>query len=336
MLGLSTGLVWDSGIKSLEEPPQDNLVGHWDFTDVTQLIGSLSGDFTGSILSSTDPIGRCKNKVTSSDRLGNWVRAIDNNKRPLWFTGGANGNAYAKFDNSGGAGYTQALLCRSTDSTNWGAVGTNQLSTTRLTAENISIFIVGEPLDDDTDGVIENVFSYFGYYDNPSGWDDSASVEFTFERDDDDDHHASWVLGDGVVSPNTINATNAANHWSSGGVSIINVQTSMDVSGSYIYTNNLPDVAQTIFYPASTGGFAQHAWADLDPVDYDDSKTASIGIGVKVDEDGEYANTATFEGKIYEILVYSASTLFTPPLSESDRAALTYYLGYKYNATINA
>jgi hypothetical protein len=110
----------------------------------------------------------------------------------------------------------------------------------------------------------------------------------------------------------------------------------MDVSGSYIYTNNLPDVAQTIFYPASTGGFAQHAWADLDPVDYDDSKTASIGIGVKVDEDGEYANTATFEGKIYEILVYSASTLFTPPLSESDRAALTYYLGYKYNATINA
>lgn len=332
------GSAWDSGVRSLTEPPQNNLVGHWDFTDVTQLVGSLSGTFSGSLLSGTDPIGRCKNKAPNVDgegthKLGQWVRAIDNNHRPLYFTGGANGNSYAKFDNSS---HDQGLVCRSTDATNWGAVGTNKLSSTRLRAEKISIFIVGEPLDDDTDGAIENVFSYFGYYDNPSGWDDSASVKFAFEREDDEDVIARFILGDGVVSPNTVSSTNVANHWNSGGVSIINLQTSTGIGGSHIYTNNLPDIGQSIFHPASTGGFAQNAWADLDPVDYDDSKTASIGIGVQVDEDGEHANSASFEGKIYEILVYSASADFITPLSESDRTALTHYLGYKYNVTINA
>ena len=336
MLGLSTGLVWDSGIKSLEEPPQTNLVGHWDFTDVTQLSGDLTGDF-GTYISGTDPIGRCKNKAPlvgglGDHRLGQWVRAISSSTRPTWVTGGANGNAYANFDNSSN---TQALVCRSTDAANWGAVGTNQLSTTRLRADNISIFIVGEPLDDDTDGTVENAFSYFGYYDNPSGWNDSAWVHFTFERDDDDDMHAKWSLGSGaVVNPNTVDATNVNNHWNSGGVSVINVQTSTDVGGSYVYTNNLPDAGQSVFHPGS-GVFAQTTWADLDPVDYDDSLMASIGIGGSVDASGAI-NSNSFEGKIYEILVYSASINFTPPLSESDRAALTYYLGYKYNATINA
>ena len=156
-LGLTGGLAWSGNIISLSEPPQDNLVGHWDFTDYTQLSGALTGSF-GSYLSGTDPIGRCKNKAPNVDgsatpKLGQWVKAIDNSKRPIFKTGGANGNTYAEFDNSS---TTQALACRSTNTT-WGAHGTDNLSSTRLTAENLSIFIVGEPLDDDTDGVLENV-----------------------------------------------------------------------------------------------------------------------------------------------------------------------------------
>jgi hypothetical protein len=334
MLGLSTGSVWDSGIKSLEEPPQTNLVGHWDFTDVTQLSGGLSGSFTGSYLSGTDPIGRCKNKapvLSVGSKLGSWVRAISNDTRPTYVTGGANGNSYARFDNSS---YTQALVCRSTDAANWGANGTDNLSSTRLFAENISIFIVGEPLDDDTDGTVENAFSYYGYYDNPSGFSSGAHVIFELERDDDDDVHAKFTIGGGTTSPNTVDATQADSHWSSGGVSIINLQTSVDIGGSYIYTNNTPDVGQNIYSPLS-GDFAQNAWADLDPVNYDDSLTASIGIGGSVDSSGGILSDS-FEGKIYEILVYSAGGPFVTPLSESDRAALTYYLGYKYNATISA
>lgn len=328
-LGLTGGLAWSGNIISLSEPPQDNLVGHWDFTDYTQLSGALTGSF-GSYLSGTDPIGRCKNKAPNVDgsatpKLGQWVKAIDNSKRPIFKTGGANGNTYAEFDNSS---TTQALACRSTNTT-WGAHGTDNLSSTRLTAENLSIFIVGEPLDDDTDGVLENVFSYFGYYDNTSGFSSSQSVEFSFERDDDDDTHATWKLG-GVapVSPNSINAVQAASHWSSGTTTIINIQTTTTLGGSHIYTNNVPDVGQNIFHPAS-GAFAQNNWCDFDPVDYDDSLTASIGIGGQVNSAG-VITASSFEGKIYEILVYKEA------LSESDRTALTYYLGYKYNITISA
>ena len=331
MLGLSTGIIWDSSIKLLSEPPQDNLVGHWDFTDVTQLKGSLSGSFSGSALSGGDKIGRCKNKAPNIDgsgthHLGQWVRAVSNDTRPTWLTGGANSKAYASFDNSS---YTQALVCRSTDGTNWCGNGTDILSqTTRLKAEDLSIFIVGEPLDDDTDGSPEDVFSYFAYYDRPSGFNDSEYIAFTFERDDDDDMHAKWVLGShGVVSPNSVDATNVINHWNSGGASIINLQTSLDVGKSYIYTNNVPDVGQTIFHPASTGGFAQNNWADFDPVNYDDSLTVSIGIGGTVNSSGALASDS-FEGKIYEILVYKEA------LSESDRSALTHYLGYKYNIDV--
>ena len=324
MLGLFNGLMWENSAVSLEEPPQTNLVGHWDFTDYTKLIGSLSGDFTGSYLSGTDPIGRCKNKVINEYRLGSWVRAISNDTRPLFFTGGANGNSYAKFDNSS---YTQALVCRSTDATNWGAVGTDKLSTTRLKAEDLSIFIVGEPLDDDTDGTIEHAFSYWGYYDNPSGFSSGAVVGFDLSRDDDDDIHASFTVGGGAVSPNTVNATLTNNHWNSGGVSIINLQTSTSIGESYIYTNNIHDVGQNIYHPASTGGFAQNAWADFDPVDYDDSLTASIGIGGSVASAGGIGSDS-FEGKIYEILVYKEA------LGEIDRSLLTYYLGNKYNVNV--
>jgi hypothetical protein len=221
-------------------------------------------------------------------------------------------------------------VCRSTD-TSWGANDTDILSVTRLKAEDLSIFIVGEPLDDDTDGTIENVFSYYAYYDGDAGeesFDSNATIEFSFERDDDDDIHASWELGGGApVSPNTVNAVTADVHWSSSKASIVNIQTSTDIGESHIYTNNIPDVSQSIYHPGS-GVFAQNNWADFDPVDYDDSLTASIGIGVRVSSTGEHLNVASFEGKIYEILVYKEA------LDEINRSLLTYYLGYKYSINI--
>ena len=322
MLGLSTGIIWDSSIKLLSEPPQDNLVGHWDFTDYTQLNGTLTGSFSGT-LSGGDKIGRCKNKAPATAlMLGSFVRAVGDSNRPLFYTGGANGNTYAKFDNSSN---TQGLVCRSTGSS-YGALATDQLSGTVLKAEDLSIFIVGEPLDDDNDGTLENVFSYFGYYNDPSGFSDSDTVAFTFQREDDEDMRAVWNIGGGAVSPNNVTAAEADNHWNSGDVSVINVQTSIDVGGSYVYTNNLPDVGQSVFHPGS-GVFAQNNWCDFAPTSYDDSLTASIGVGGRVSASGTI-DSNSFEGKIYEILVYKEA------LGAIDRVLLTYYLGYKYGANI--
>ena len=331
MLGLSSGIIWGGVPLLISQPPQDDLVGHWDFTDVTQLVGSLSGTFSGAYLDGADPIGRCKNKAPSvitpdgDERLGQWVRAETNDKRPLFFTGGANGNSYAKFDNSS---HTQGLVARSTDANNWGGSGTNILGTAELRAENISIFIVGEPLDDDSDGADEVGFSYFGYYDRPSGTPANESVSFNIERQDDEDIDAVWHLGfsGAAVSPNSLNSTNATRHWSSGSTSIINIQTAIAAGESHIYTNNSSDTGQTIYNPTS-GPAAQNAWANMDPVNWDDSLTCSVGIGGKVNADGEIQSNS-FEGKIYEVLIYKSA------LSEVDRLALTDYFAYKYNITL--
>tara|TARA_R100000700_G_scaffold24183_1_gene31071 strand:+ start:1635 stop:2612 length:978 start_codon:yes stop_codon:yes gene_type:complete len=321
-LGLVGGLAWGGDSVSFGEPPQDNLVGHWDFSDVTQMYEERTS-YTTQVSSDGDPIGRCKNKAPATAlMLGSFVRAVGDSNRPLFYTGGANGNTYAKFDNSSN---TQGLVCRSTGSS-YGALATDQLSGTVLKAEDLSIFIVGEPLDDDNDGTLENVFSYFGYYNDPSGFSDSDTVAFTFQREDDEDMRAVWNIGGGAVSPNNVTAAEADNHWNSGDVSVINVQTSIDVGGSYVYTNNLPDVGQSVFHPGS-GVFAQNNWCDFAPTSYDDSLTASIGVGGRVSASGTI-DSNSFEGKIYEILVYKEA------LGAIDRVLLTYYLGYKYGANI--
>jgi len=334
MLGLFNGTMWENNVVSLGEPPGywDTLVGWWDFTVTANNLYEEPDSGTSyitTITSDGDPIGRCKNKARKfqSRELGKFIRATSDNNRPTFKTGGANGHSYAEFDNSS---YVQALVCRSTD-TGWGAISTDKLSATRLKAEDLSIFIVGEPLDDDTDGDEEHIFSYFGYYagEGYPEFDSDDYIRFTYKRDDDDDHHASWTLGDSdaAVSPNTINATEPQWHFNSGSASIINIQTAPIAGGANIYTNNLPDIDQTIFHPDSPSISAQHNWCDFDPVDYDDSLTASIGIGGLVSSTG-VINTNSFEGKIYEILVYKEA------LSEIDRSLLTYYLGYKYDINI--
>ena len=56
--------------------------------------------------------------------------------------------------------------------------------------------------------------------------------------------------------------------------------------------------------------------------------TASIGIGGQTNASGILGNQS-FDGKIYEILVYDSL------MNESDRAGLNYYLSNKYDITIN-
>ena len=343
MLGLSTGLVWESA-NIINSPSEvEGLIGWWDFTDINQLYVDIDS-YDNQVSSNNDKIGRCKNKAwplitgtnlpISNKRLGTFARAIADANRPTYKTGGQNGYSYALLDNSSNI---EGLVTRST-STDWGAIASDRLSISVLQNFKLTLFIIGEPTDDDSDGVEEIAFSYFGYRGRDTSYaDEEQSTIFTFNRQDDEDQIARWILNsDGGTDPpvptNTINATQPASHWNSGETTILNMNTSTTAAGSYIYTNNVADTGQTIYWPGS-GPAAQEGVADMDPSGYTSGATGfttSVGVGGQTNANGVLSNS--FEGKIYEILIYDHDL---GVVSESDRVALNYYFSNKYNITIN-
>lgn len=328
MLGLFTGIQYEDA--NIINSPEDvsGLIGWWDFTDNTQLYQDIDS-YDNQVVLQNQKIGRCKNKAFDGLLdLGRFARAEADANRPTYKQNGQNGHSYAVFDSSSNI---EGLVTRST-STDWGAFSDNRLSITYLSNYSMQIFVVGEPEDNDSDGTDETVFSYLGYRGvDTSITDEEQSTTFTLERQDDEDVIATWALsGDPPVSPNTINGTQPSSHWETGEVSIINISTSTAVGGSYIYNNNTPDVGQTIYW-AGSGDFAQEGIADMNPSGYTsgvNGLTTSVGIGAQTSSSGVLAS-GSFDGKIYEILVYDSD------MSESDRAGLTYYLSNKYDITIS-
>ena len=342
-LGLPSGLAWES--KNLIDPTSFDpdptqsegkiLVAWYDFTDITQLYQEKNSISGTQVASDGDAIGSCVNKCMPlsghPDPIGFFISAITDGKRPIFKTGGAGGNSYAEFT----AGENMGLVGRSKGtSNNFGGVTTDILSiNTKLDNSNLTIFIIGEPFDNDTDGADEIGFSYFGYneeFDPP----EDATVSFTMERQDDDDIDAVWNLGEGPVSPNTINSTNPEIHWSSGKASVITVATDKFASSSNTFTNQIEaNSAQTVFNSRDDNGIPEVLHQDgIASFDHTSAGTnnssliSSIAVGGRVLSDGTI-HDSSFEGKIYEVCV------FRQTLEESDRSALIAYFMGKYNLT---
>ena len=311
------------------------LVGWWDFTDIDQLYQTRSS-YDTAVSSDGDKIGRCKNKAnpllgldgsTMDGSYGVFMKADQSNDRPTYKTGGANGHSYALFDGSG-----TGLACRS-ESTDWGAHSTDILSSWPVFATFLDIWIIGEPVDNDSDGVKETALSYFGYRGTATSYADAGqSSLFTFSREDDEDTEAKWILTTGgtitpPVSPNFVTATQSFSHWNSGETTIINIACRTGLGASNIYTNNVPDVGQTVFDTNSdiAEEFRQENLAVMDNTFWDDTKVASWGIGAQLNSAGQLTANY-FEGKIYEVLVY---VLDIP--NDTERSAIASYFVNKYS-----
>ena len=330
MLGLNGGLPYpDSVYNGLFDLYHNNTrpIGHWDFTDMSTLYKDVDS-YDNEVTANNDLIGRVKNKAyinySDTTRIGTFMRPDQTNDRPTFKTGGANGHSYAEFDSSSGTN----LYCNSTSST-YGAHSDDLLSTLSMINWAVSIWVIGEPDENDSGGADEIVFCYSGYRGEGSaiGTSEDQTTVFNLKRQDDDDVIAAWNItpptGTVPVSPNQITATQPFSHWSTGSPSIINVTTKLTASESYIYNNGTPDVGQTIFGPTS-GVFAQEGYAIMN-YSWDDTKKSTFAIGHKLNGSGNLVDNDWFDGKIYEILVY---TLDIP--SDSLRNAITSYFISKY------
>ena len=332
MLGLSSGLPYE-GIVATQPQDVGLLVAWWDFTDINQLYQTRTS-YDTAVSSDDDLIGRCKNKAdtsTETHKIGTFIRARNKSNRPTYKTGGANGHSYALFDGS-----NTGLACRS-ESTDWGAHSTDILSIFPIINTSLNIWIIGEPEDNDSDGVDETVLSYYGYRGVDTSYADEEQVtQFAFSRDDDENLDARWLLTsdgptDPPVSPNMVTATQSFSHWNNGETTIINIDCRTGVGGGSIYVNGKQDIPQTIFDTNSVHNEAarQEGTISLNNSVWDNSKNSSLGIGGVVSSTGTFSVSKMFEGKIYEILIYSVSTPTT-----SDMTSLNSYFAQKYNITL--
>ena len=330
MLGAFNGIHYPNsvynGLHSIQHV--NKLVAWWDFTDIDKLYQTRTS-YNTAVSSDGDLIGRCVNKAAPTPaghahEYGLFIRADQASDRPTYKTGGANGHSYALFNGS-----DTGLACRS-ESQDWGAHTTDVLSTWPVVNTALDIWIIGEPADNDSDGVRECALSYFGYRGDDTDYADAdQSTLFAFQREDDEDTEARWIISGAPTSPNLIVASQPFSHWNSGETTIINMAGRSGIGASHIYTNNTPDVGQTIFDTnfAIEEPLRQQGYIVLNNSDWDDTKVASFGIGAQVNSAGEL--TANFfEGKIYEILVYS---LNVP--NDSERNAIASHFMTKYGIT---
>ena len=325
MLGSFNGLPYPdsvyNGMYDIYHPSLQPL-GHWDFTDISTLYKDTNS-YSNQVTANNDLIGRVKNKAyinnPNSNAIGTFMRAQIGADRPTFKTGGANGHSYAEFDSSSGTN----LMCNST-SPDYGAHIDNLLSAFTAINWYMSIWVIGEPADNDNDGDEEVVFAYSGYRGEGSeiGTPEDQTTLFTLIREDNEDIHARWKLsGVNPVPLNQITATQTASHWETGAPSIINVTTSML---GYIYNNGVPDTAQVIFSPFDAP-FAQEGYATMNYT-WDDTKKGTFIIGHNLASNGNLTTDSKgFDGKIYEILMYN----FGAP-SESQRTAMESYFISKY------
>ena len=332
MLGLSSGLPYE-GIVVDHPGDIDGLVAWWDFTDSSSLWQDIDGFDVGTeVTTQEEPIGRCKNKAYVNDQqLGRFIRASTDLNRPIYYTNGVNDLSYAYFAGNATGGTTNEHLIMKSDSTDWGADSTDVISALPIINSALSIWIIADPGGlNDSSGNDETVLSYRGWRGTDTSYaDEEQSTSFAFQRETDDDIKATWYLTSSgsttpPVSPNAIAAVQSFSHWDD--LAIINIQTKSGIGASNIYNNNKPDVGETVFDTNSAihPSLRQEGVITLDNSVWDDSKVSKFCVGANYSGDGDF-----FNGKIYEILIYSISTP-----NESQRASLNSYFAQKYSITL--
>ena len=144
MLGLGNAVTkqqeWSPGYIS-------DLIGWWDFSDVSTMFQERDGTFVTPVDSVNDPIGSIKNKAmphsggiaTPNNRIGSYLYASSDSERPLLYLHQSTGRSCAVFD-----GTDDHLVCERDDDGGGvtGGISGSKLSLVDLDLANMTYAVV--------------------------------------------------------------------------------------------------------------------------------------------------------------------------------------------------
>jgi|5_EtaG_2_1085323.scaffolds.fasta_scaffold00099_11 hypothetical protein len=297
--------------------PPVALVGWWDFTKIETLFVSRAG--TTAVTSNGDEIGWVKNIAPgdgNGDKLGAFLRSTTDTSthRPVFKTGGVNGNSYADFGVDGSvtsqiglrAGYFDTAACNLD-----GGETATKFSDLNLNMEDCTMFVVAKHdtgnLGTSSNDYLVNLKGYGG-----GGTSESAGSNFNLENAGTDYIRWSYSDASGLESVSTFG--------SGPGTSL-----------------------QCFTLIGGEGTNAMQLEIDGTQEDQDDSKEVTINFskedtaigGSPRVSVGSYviqptgATSSTWQGDVYEVMIYKGL------LSADQLSDVETYITNKYGITFS-
>ena len=304
-LGLPMGLIWGGIVHPPLISPDDinNLIAWYDFSDTSTLYQTRAS-YDTAVSADGQSIGRARNKsiVTSpaTSDIGYFIFASADTYRPTYKTGGAGGNSYALFEDG-----DQVLYAQST-SASTGALANNQLSTSEIDMQNLTIIIIAEA----TTHLISAEESLFGMVGHEPG-DESTFRRIELRKDAGVESLNLKFEYEGETTQNIFNGS----------------ENDCDTDPHINVFIGGPSDLGDVFFDGDDGNtpntLDNDALMDFAPTG--GGSTSAISVGVEPNTDGSIPTSGGFKGKIYEVLVYKQA------LSVSDRNAITSYYINKYS-----
>ena len=297
--------------------PPIALVGWWDFTNINSLFVSRAG--TTAVASNGDEIGWVKNLApgdAAGNKLGAFLRATDDTSayRPVFRTGGVNGNSYADFGVDGSAtskiglrgGYFDTADCNLD-----GGVSATKFSDLNLNMENCTMFVIAKhdvgSLGTTAKDTLVNLKGFGG-----GGTSEASGTQLNLENAGTD--YMKWSYADATGSE------------------------SVTTFGSGPGTS-----LQCFTLIGGEGTNAMKLEIDGTQEDQDDSKEVTVNFskedtaiaGSPRVSIGSYivqptgVTSESWQGDIYEVLIFHGA------VSATQLSGLEYYINFKYGITFS-
>ena len=302
MLGLGNSLI--TSTKFFSPNDVSNLIGWFDFGDITTIFQDDDGDTSDPVTSTGDHINTILNKSKLSTKICEWLESSGSDATP-W-----NDSGY--LDSAGGNNSTLVALSK-LSSTVDGGTATSDLSTALVNFEAFAIFIVANPTQSgpSTD---EFYFSLKGQ-DEAGATNQVGSIKIQHVNGSTGDggklYYIENTSGLGTQTTKTASAIAASKQ-------VISVVTGSGTNASDIYING-----------SSVTSFTAHGDVNLvfdeNPFGAPDLQKDHISISGTYSQNGALTTGSCVGGDLYEVLIYNKA------LTSSEINIIHNHLINKYN-----
>ena len=286
MLGLNSSLM-TSGPMPFSPDDIDNLIGWFDFTDVSTMFRDHSGDTTNPMALATTnaTLGHIVNKSKLSTKICEYLEGT--NTGPIWKPSGKYLDSDGNNDDVMRARSTSTALAA-----NDGGIASNDLSTAVVNYEALGVFIVMDPDAADPGNPYDYYFSLGGQ--ESSGLTNS-STEIILRHEGAGSGIGTFRLQ--VTGSTFTGFTTTTPYGSFASKQLVSVVFGSGTNASNIYINGSSQVSFT-----SVDVDVQY---DQDPFSGADIQRDHISVNGSISNTGSLGSGTCVNGNIYEVLLYN-------------------------------